>query len=312
MQVSGAQARNTFYSVQTLRGIAALGVVAFHSQFFLRYGAYPHTQHLLGAAGVDLFFVISGFIITYVSWNKFQTPAAFKGFLVRRIFRIVPTYWMYTTVMMVLLWIVPLHWVNTRFVLFDIPNSYLFLYASTPLLIVAWTLSFEMYFYALFGIFLSFPRRCLMPSLALIFGIGMVIGAALRPSFSSVKIFTSPLLLEFFAGCVIAAMARRDILFGRAASTGLLLIGAALFLYIGWFIGLDSEFLGLERSLLWGGLALPLCSARSDWSAPVLSLTAELWRRWATRLTASISFRRSRCPPSVSYGSGQGRRDGSI
>jgi peptidoglycan/LPS O-acetylase OafA/YrhL len=258
MQVVGSGARNTFYSVQTLRAVAALGVVAFHSQFFLRYGPYPRTLHLLGAAGVDLFFVISGFIITYVSWNKFQAPAACADFLTRRIFRIVPTYWMYTTIMMVLLWIVPLRWVNTRFEYFDIPNSYLFLFADTPLLIVAWTLSFEMYFYLLFGVFLNFPRRYLIPSLVVIFGLGMLAGVLFRPSLSSAHIVTSPLLLEFFSGCVIANMARYRVLPGKAISLALLLIGTVLFLYIGYFIGLDSDWFGLKRTLLWGAPSIAI------------------------------------------------------
>src|SRR5690242_14114495 len=74
-------------SIQYLRGLAALGVLAFHAAE--RAGG----TFDLGAAGVDVFFVISGFIMWVIAAERPTTPAAF---LSRRIQRIVPLYWAVT------------------------------------------------------------------------------------------------------------------------------------------------------------------------------------------------------------------------
>ena len=70
--------------MQLLRGIAALGVVFYHTDFRLA-GGY-HTDFF----GVTTFFIISGFIMCYI------THADAAHFLERRIIRIVPLYWLLT------------------------------------------------------------------------------------------------------------------------------------------------------------------------------------------------------------------------
>jgi exopolysaccharide production protein ExoZ len=74
-----------FTSIQYLRGLAALMVVAFHTA--------PGPFALIGAAGVGIFFVISGFIMWALTSSR-QTTASV--FLQRRIIRIVPLYWLFT------------------------------------------------------------------------------------------------------------------------------------------------------------------------------------------------------------------------
>ena len=61
----------------------------------------------LGAAGVDLFFVISGFIMVYTTHGSFGQPGASASFLRRRVIRIVPIYWLYTNVTVLLLAFAP-------------------------------------------------------------------------------------------------------------------------------------------------------------------------------------------------------------
>ena len=82
-------------SLQYLRGIAALLVVAFHAAEYLarasgRPAGFPFTA---GVSGVDVFFVISGFVITWSSAGRAMSPA---DFLWRRAVRIVPLYWFLT------------------------------------------------------------------------------------------------------------------------------------------------------------------------------------------------------------------------
>src|SRR3954466_10752345 len=76
-------------SIQYLRGLAAFGVLAFHAADRAGYAFGT------GAAGVDVFFVISGFIMWVTTCRKGPSPAAFMW---KRIQRIVPLYWAVTLV----------------------------------------------------------------------------------------------------------------------------------------------------------------------------------------------------------------------
>src|SRR5829696_218289 len=90
-------------SIQALRAIAALAVVAMHIPEDLAargYGDLP--SFIRGAFGVDLFFVISGFIMVYASRHLFGRERAGTEFMLRRAARIVPTYWLGTSVLVYL------------------------------------------------------------------------------------------------------------------------------------------------------------------------------------------------------------------
>jgi peptidoglycan/LPS O-acetylase OafA/YrhL len=149
----------------------------------------------------------------FTNRNAFEKPGASGKFLLRRIIRIVPTYWAYTTLVTALLLFLPQLFQDMKFGLYQAIGSYLFLlFVNTngqvgPNIGVGWTLSFEMYFYLLFSLFLFFPRRLLLIGLGTIFACGI----AARQFFSDIpleaQLFTNPLLLEFFLGCCIGALA---------------------------------------------------------------------------------------------------------
>src|SRR5262245_28342455 len=90
-------------TVQALRGVAAAMIVAQHACFEagLRRVTFPF--HL----GVEIFFVISGFIMVYTSRHAFGRTDAWPAFARRRVIRIVPTYWLYTTLLLVAALVVP-------------------------------------------------------------------------------------------------------------------------------------------------------------------------------------------------------------
>src|ERR1700675_3528856 len=96
----------TVYGVQALRAIAALMVVLVHSIYLwhTRILHEPDPRYWMnGAAGVDIFFVISGLVMTLSlpGMSRFKHKA--RVFLWRRITRIVPLYWFATTLKAVLL-----------------------------------------------------------------------------------------------------------------------------------------------------------------------------------------------------------------
>ena len=90
-----SEGRRALSNVQIARGMAALMVVCFHIWSELGARNIPNgwPDLTLGSFGVDMFFVISGFIMVYSSSRLFAVDGAAWLFLIRRIIRIVPLYW---------------------------------------------------------------------------------------------------------------------------------------------------------------------------------------------------------------------------
>jgi exopolysaccharide production protein ExoZ len=175
-------APRTLRSIQFLRGLAALSVVAFHT-------GWTHT--VLGAAGVDVFFVISGFIMQHVSRRE-TTPIAF---LRARILRVVPLYWLVTLAAAALHGIMDPARLAQSLVFWPHLDAQ---GHAWPVLLQGWTLCYEMFFYGLFAVSLLLPHRLWLMTAALL--ILASAGVALHPSGPALETYTSPLLLEFLAG----------------------------------------------------------------------------------------------------------------
>ncbi len=147
--------------LQTLRGIAANFVVFFHCLaigLLPKYGFQPQFESLIFLrnfwSGVDLFFCISGFVMCYSYLNsKFSGWDFFRA----RVIRIVPIYWIFTTVIFVTTILVgsspDYKWFFQSLLFFvDLENR-------SPILAAGWTLQYEMFFYLLFAIVIMFFRR---------------------------------------------------------------------------------------------------------------------------------------------------------
>jgi exopolysaccharide production protein ExoZ len=212
------------YGLQYLRGVAALGVVAYHAC------DRAHVGFAVGKAGVDLFFVLSGFLM----WTITGADSRPGRFLSDRLLRIVPLYWIVTSVMAAgaLAHLFP----AVRLTAWHIAASYLLLPAVSPsngqvwpLLAPGWTLEYEIAFYLLFAATLTLPRRLQLPGLtAVLLGL-----AALHPLVPArlvmIRYYTDAHILEFWAGLVLAAGWRGGLFAHRWA---LPLLGTALALWI--------------------------------------------------------------------------------
>jgi exopolysaccharide production protein ExoZ len=209
-------------SIQVLRAVAAIGVVFTHAITRLSTtfpGASDHAlftglggQLTVGDAGVDLFFVISGFIMLHVHRNDFERPGAPLRFMTRRILRIVPIYWLLTTLALVFLIFAP-QLFTTHYRSIDLPwivGSYLFLpiappdWNATPVVGVGWTLNYEMFFYAVFAVALLLPRRLGLQLIFVCFGVLVALGVLWRPSVPLLSLVTNWLLFDFLMGIAIA------------------------------------------------------------------------------------------------------------
>ena len=145
---------NTNFNIQALRAFAAYGVVGHHIIFTLTAIGNNSISLKFGSIGVPLFFVISGYIMMITTANG---KAGTVKFIFNRICRIVPIYWILTTVTILL--------VSNGFEIFghttlsthQLLASFLFFPevlkngVKVPLLYVGWTLNFEMMFYTLFA-----------------------------------------------------------------------------------------------------------------------------------------------------------------
>lgn len=200
--------RPCFASVQVLRGLAALLVVAFHLQII--EGKYGHGVAVLprftrfADAGVDLFFVISGFVMATIAVGSYDSIASAKRFLVRRVWRIMPPYWFYTTLVVVLMAVSP-GIANSSYQNQSILASYmLWPQAQLPVLTVGWTLIHEMYFYLMMAAMIALCREKFVPGILLAWA-GLVLSAQLAPypDVPWMAVVSNAMTLEFIAGALV-------------------------------------------------------------------------------------------------------------
>jgi exopolysaccharide production protein ExoZ len=233
----------------------------------------------LGSAGVDIFFVISGFVMgmttppsaAHLAERARQAWHFFK----RRLIRVVPLYWFYTLLKVVLLAALPA--LATRFALepAHLGASLLFLPWTSPwgtvepVLPVGWTLNFEMLFYAVFALALLLG----LSRLALTLGVFLLLMAAapLCASCTALQFFGRSIALEFVAGVALARLYQRGAPLAPEAGLLALSLGLVLLLAVPW--SADDD-----RFLSWG-LAALLIVAGAVWLEP---WTARLQTRAAS------------------------------
>ncbi len=249
----------SFLTIQALRAVAALMVVVYHAfeMWTVRISpAAPGVTWTNGAAGVDIFFVISGFVMVVSSGRLLSQPGAWIIFMRHRIVRIVPLYWLLTTLKLVL--VLSFSGLALRSSLdFDfIVKSYLFFPVVDsaghfrPLLPVGWTLTYEFLFYVLFAVALGLRVdvvRVLIPAFAL-----LVILALLRTeSWPAWTILFSTIIVEFLFGVVLAKVTLRGWSMPPALAASVMVLGAALLLFV-------PEAPENLRPLVWGVPALAI------------------------------------------------------
>lgn len=209
----------SYTSVQALRAIAALSVVAFHvSENIERTSGEAVAGGLFrkGFAGVDLFFVVSGFIIVHSSGRYAGRPQALIPYLSKRFFRIFPLYWLSVIPLLLFLGLFPDSRLINRLperTLSGLLSTLFLLPGHNEVNAVSWTLSFEWYFYLLFG--LVIVRREAVWGLSALAIVVLINGLALwyegidSGTAAGRFFFLSPLMLEFAVGAGVSALIRR-------------------------------------------------------------------------------------------------------
>jgi exopolysaccharide production protein ExoZ len=267
-----AKASSQIEAIQALRAIAALLVV---------FGHAAHETEAIGARvglpaidpsflrwgiGVDIFFVISGFIMVHTSADLFGRPGAWRVFLTRRITRIVPLYWLLTSVLLLGGLVAPR--------LLNVPigdwqhilASYLFIPSlrggdeTRPVMALGWTLNLEMLFYVLFAGAMLLPLRRGMIALTLVIGSLALAGSLLQPTQVQLAFWTQQIILEFLFGCLLALLHRQGVTLSAPTALFLVVLGfAGMFKGYGFDAGettLPALRWGIPAVMIVGGAAL--------------------------------------------------------
>jgi peptidoglycan/LPS O-acetylase OafA/YrhL len=196
-------ARGRLSAIEAGRGVAATAVVLYHTARHVAQGRpAPWLTHVFqfGHAGVDFFFVISGFIILHVHRPDIGRPTRVRHYAARRFTRVFPAYWV-ALVLTVLLGLGGhFHRMPSAG---DFLTSVILLPAHrAPLLGIAWTLQYEIFFYAVFSVLILNRTAGIAALIAWLGWIGLgiagVAGRLLPPSLSGTY------NLEFFAGMLAA------------------------------------------------------------------------------------------------------------
>jgi exopolysaccharide production protein ExoZ len=242
-------------NIQALRAAAALAVVLAHiSGLQVLDPSIPKMPTRAGVAGVDIFFVLSGFIIAWITRGDRWGPDL--AFLSNRLWRVLPLYWLFT--LPELPWASIIAYARDGFVFLNwdyylksvllipafSPGSALLYPALNP----GWTLLYEMVFY-LIWFALMFGRRQWLLMRIVTALIALLLSGVLAPQESAWRAFaTNPIFFEFALGVAIAELAaRRDRPFlGAGQATALIL--ASLLAIFGLDYALDSE----PRLLIFG------------------------------------------------------------
>jgi exopolysaccharide production protein ExoZ len=199
--------------IQILRFFAALAVVAFHAWGIAPDGfKVPESAIAFalshGGSGVDLFFVISGFIIFYATHSANLTPAEF---LRRRVERIVPLYFFVIAAVTTLALTLPAtfgtpDWFTPRHILKSLAFI-AFTDGEMPVVYLGWSLEYEMYFYLVVALLMALTRD-VWRNIVVVFSALAMVGRipGVDASLGNYAFFADPMILEFVLGVIVGSV----------------------------------------------------------------------------------------------------------
>ena len=265
-------------SIQSLRGLAAFVVMLFHIRasenvLIARGGGteLPLVGGLFsnGYLGVDLFFVISGFIMVFVAGASPANLRTASEFLFARLTRIYPVWWLFAAVLTVYMMLTygfdgvgesgapaigrgipPMEYLVKSFLL--VPQT------EYPILSVGWTLVHEVHFYLVFALILLAPARArpwLLGLWAVFVVAGSLMGLSAPIAGTLLQMATNPMTLEFILGAGAAYLVTSGRRWRPALVTA---VAVFWFMFAAFFQGVETPFTLMWGRVLWFGLPCAL------------------------------------------------------
>jgi exopolysaccharide production protein ExoZ len=230
-------------NLQICRGLAAVMVVIGHSfrdfEFIAAKTGLEVTERVVNwSCGVDIFFVISGFIMVHVAGSDFGTPHGPQRFMLKRFLRIAPLYWLVTTVLLGGAMIAPsllnvpiggLQHVLTSY--FFVPDWRPDMSSIQPVMALGWTLNYEMLFYVVFASCMLLPFKLGIAALTGFFVCGVAARAGFEIEQTQFSFWFNPIVLEFVFGVFIGVAYRTGFRFSQSIAVA---IGLAGFVLVAW------------------------------------------------------------------------------
>ncbi len=248
-----ATGREKLYALQMLRFLAAFMV--FFSHVEDRYDNWEQKYHMTvprlgldGQLGVDIFFVISGFVMGYVALDKFGRKDAPRNFAADRISKIIPLYWALTLLQCVIFLASSRlggHFDMGRLNLGELFKSLFFIpYFNVegkhrPILGQGWTLNYEMAFYVVVAASLFLRRAWGIAAITASFFLVWLAGTLLHSQNALLRVWSSPIIFEFLMGFYLAAVRSAWLASGRTLPRipGVTLLIAAIVMIHVLFVG---------------------------------------------------------------------------
>lgn len=270
--VSLSSSSSKLLPLELCRGLAAVLVACLHAGASIdKYFGFDIAAVRNFGAGVDFFFVLSGFVMAYAHWPDIGRPERVQRYCTKRILRIYPPYWIITAAIILFYIFDPSYGGLDRLGVTKLFCSiFLLPYTSQPVVGQAWTLVHEMFFYGLFSFVIIFGRRAFIGFI--LWALCILLWQALPlgdyrgdPLFAfPVSFFLSPFNIEFIFGVGVGLLVRRG---WRHFSVTLASTGIALFAL--GLIFVDYRIVGdLAARLAFGGSA----------AIAVLGLSSLPWR----------------------------------
>lgn len=213
MVASIATPARQFRGLQALRFIAAGSVLVHHSLFYTNERLDPSIP-VWGIGAVELFFAISGFVAVVATRAFRERRGGWRNYIVRRGIRILPMYWIATTVKLLVLLVAPAAVLHASLDWGIVARSYVLLPSIgidgyiAPLHGVAWTLLYESFFALVFMLALVIRWRPILVSGAILSACAL--GALLRPEpHDPLLVYFDPLLLYYIVGLVVGTYAAK-------------------------------------------------------------------------------------------------------
>lgn len=284
-----------FNNIQAMRGIASL-IVFFVHLFSTRPGMVPawieQSVYTVGPAGVDIFFVISGFVVTLSAFKtsgKLNPKKESIQFILKRISRVYPTYWIVLAIACIIsppVWLSP-DWLPHTSLVHLATLTYTYNYK----VMVAWTLVYEMFFYLVLSVLIIFGRERFFPLLFVWIFFEILVIALTNTYDKNLAGYVpfNPQIIQFSAGCIVAFIVKelktgygKEVLFG-----GIILFFAMCYVNItlaNWTPWTRTLTLTLPCAMMIYGAAVSEIQSTFKFKAPILwlgdvSFSLYLWHQ---------------------------------
>jgi exopolysaccharide production protein ExoZ len=243
-------------SLQYLRAIAAGLVVLHHAGQVVETAgnATPWLKFGFGASGVDIFFVISGYIMCRITAGGRDTAWQFFR---RRLARVGPAYWIITALVSLAIIFVPSAFRSSVLTPDLLAASLAFIAwphpvrgEAWPVFHIGWTLNYEFFFYSIFAVALACARRHRIAASSAVLLLLVVAGQMLPLNGAVWNFYTHPIILEFALGMALWEVDRRQMLPRKALAWLLILAASAVLIYTEIAVPMSRS--SPERAWLWG------------------------------------------------------------